>query len=64
MDVLALKIRETAMEHRVPTVENASVARALHRAIEIDQDVFTEHYKVVAEVIGSVMGLRGSDRAN
>ena len=58
MDVLALKIREVAEAHSVPVVENVPLARALHAAVEIDQEVPPEHYKAVAEVIGYVMGLR------
>jgi flagellar biosynthetic protein FlhB len=58
VDVLALRIRELAEEHRVPIVENPPLARALHKSVEIDQDVPPEHYKAVAEVIGYVMKLR------
>ncbi len=55
VDSLALKIREVAGEHNVPIVENPPLARTLHAAIEIDQEVPAEHYKAVAEVIGYVM---------
>ncbi|HEY4863003.1 MAG TPA: flagellar biosynthesis protein FlhB [Xanthobacteraceae bacterium] len=62
MDVLALRIREIALENRVPVVENAPLARALHKSIEIDEEVPAEHYKAVAEVIGYVLRLRRSFR--
>jgi flagellar biosynthetic protein FlhB len=39
-------------------VENPPLARALHKSVEIDQDVPPEHYKAVAEVIGYVMKLQ------
>jgi flagellar biosynthesis protein FlhB len=58
VDALALRIRELAEEHRVPVVENPPLARALHKSVEIDQDVPPEHYKAVAEVIGYVMKLQ------
>ncbi len=58
VDALALKIREVAIEHSVPLVENPPLARALHATVEIDQAIPTEHYKAVAEVIGYVMKLR------
>ncbi|MEX0591804.1 MAG: EscU/YscU/HrcU family type III secretion system export apparatus switch protein, partial [Xanthobacteraceae bacterium] len=58
MDALALRIRELAEEHRVPVVENPPLARALHKSVELDQEVPPEHYKAVAEVIGFVMRLR------
>jgi len=64
MDVLALRIRTLAEEHRVPIVENPPLARALHKSIDIDEEVPAEHYKAVAEVIGYVMRLRRSVRMN
>jgi flagellar biosynthetic protein FlhB len=59
-DLVALKIREIATEHAIPIVENPPLARALHATVEIDQEIPTEHYKAVAEVIGYVMKLRRS----
>jgi len=64
MDVLALRIRTLAEEHRVPIVENPPLARALHKSIDIDEEVPAEQYKAVAEVIGYVMRLRRSVRMN
>jgi flagellar biosynthesis protein FlhB len=58
VDLMALKIREVAGEHRVPIVENPPLARALHKVVEIDDEVPEEHYRAVAEVIGMVLRLR------
>jgi flagellar biosynthetic protein FlhB len=58
VDAVALKIREIAGEHSIPTVENPPLARALHATVEIDEPIPPEHYKAVAEVIGYVMKLR------
>ena len=58
VDAVARRIREVASEHAVPIVENPPLARALHAAVEIDQEILPEHYKAVAEVIGYVMRLR------
>lgn len=58
MDLIALKIREIAEDHRIPLVENPPLARALHKTVDVDQEVPPEHYKAVAEVIGYVMRLR------
>lgn len=58
IDALALRIRELAEEHRVPIVENPPLARALHKAVDLDEEIPAEHYKAVAEVIGYVMRLR------
>jgi flagellar biosynthesis protein FlhB len=58
VDVLALKIREIAAKHDIPVVENVPLARALHAAVEIDDEIPVEHYHAVAEVIGYVMKLK------
>jgi flagellar biosynthesis protein FlhB len=57
-DLVALKIRELATLHSIPIVENPPLARALHATVEIDEEIPTEHYKAVAEIIGYVMKLR------
>jgi flagellar biosynthetic protein FlhB len=57
-DNMALKIREIAKQHSVPIVENPPLARALHASIEVDDEIPTEHYKAVAEVIGYITKLR------
>jgi len=58
VDELALRIREVAKRHNVPIIENPPLARALHRTIEVDEEIPEEHYKAVAEVIGLVLRLR------
>jgi len=58
LDAMALKIRSVAEDAGVPVVENPPLARALYKAVELDQDIPVEHYKAVAEVIGYVMRLR------
>jgi len=58
VDNLAFKIREVAEENDIPIVENPPVARALHAAVDIDQEIPPEHYKAVAEIIGYVMNLK------
>jgi flagellar biosynthetic protein FlhB len=56
-DLIARKIREVATHHNIPIVENPPLARALHGTVEIDQEIPSEHYQAVAEVIGYVMRL-------
>jgi flagellar biosynthetic protein FlhB len=60
MDVIALKIREVAGAHGVPIVENPPLARTLHAAVEVDDEIPPEHYQAVAEVIGYVTRLNRS----
>ena len=58
VDALALKIRQLAGEADVPIVENPPLARALHTAVEVDEQIPPEHFRAVAEVIGYVLNLR------
>ncbi len=57
-DAVALRIRAVAEDNDVPVVENAPLARALYKAVDLDQEIPAEHYKAVAEVIGYVMRLK------
>jgi len=59
VDNVAFRIRDVAIEHDIPIVENAPLARTLYAAVELDEEIPTEHYQAVAEVIGYVMRLRG-----
>jgi flagellar biosynthesis protein FlhB len=47
-----------AEEHSIPVIENPPLARALHATVEIDQEIPSEHYRAVAEIIGYLMRLR------
>jgi flagellar biosynthesis protein FlhB len=62
VDALALKIREVAGEHDIPIVENPPLARAIHATVQIDEEIKSEHYKAVAEVVGYVMRLKRRSR--
>jgi flagellar biosynthesis protein FlhB len=58
VDTMALKIREIAIAHDIPIVENVALARALHANVKVDDEIPVEHYHAVAEIIGYVMGLK------
>jgi flagellar biosynthesis protein FlhB len=58
VDLLALRIIETARMNFVPVVENPPLARTLYNVVEVDDEIPREHYKAVAEVIGFVMRLK------
>lgn len=62
MDFIAARIREVAKENNIPIVENPPLARALHAAVELDEEIPQDHYKAVAEVIGYVMRLKGAGK--
>jgi len=59
VDSLAFRIREVAEENDIAIVENPPLARALYASVELDEEVPSEHYMAVAEVIGYVMRMRG-----
>jgi flagellar biosynthesis protein FlhB len=61
-DLIALKIREVAVENNVPIVENPPLARALHAGVDLDREIPPEHYRAVAEIIGYVFRLKGKLR--
>jgi flagellar biosynthetic protein FlhB len=53
-DLVAKKIRQIAEENQIPIVENAPLARALYRAVQIGREIPSEHYAAVAEVLAYV----------
>jgi flagellar biosynthesis protein FlhB len=58
LDRVALRIRSLAEENRIAVVENPPLARALHKQVELEEEIPPEHYKAVAEVIGYVMRMK------
>ncbi len=58
VDALALRIRQVAAEHKVPTVENVPLARALYATVDVDETIPREHFEAAAKVIGFVMQQR------
>ena len=53
-DFLAARIREVGRENNVPIVENPPLARALYRSVQVGQQIPTELFKAVAEVLAFV----------
>jgi flagellar biosynthetic protein FlhB len=62
-DLVALKIRDLAADHRVPVVENKPLARSLHASVEVGQQVPEELYEAVAQVLAYVYRVAASRRA-
>lgn len=58
-DAMALKIREAAIDARVPVVGNPPMARVLHATLEVGDVIRPEQYRAVANIIGYVLGRRG-----
>jgi len=58
VNLIAERIRELADEHKIPLVSNPPLARALYETVELDQEIPTQHYRAVAEVISFVYKLK------
>ncbi len=57
-DLLALRIRDLAREHRVPVLQAAPLARALYAHCDVDQEVPARLFSAVAQVLAWVYQLR------
>jgi flagellar biosynthetic protein FlhB len=62
-DLVALKIRELAADHRVPVVENPPLARSLHASVEVGSQVPEELYEAVAQVLAYVYRVAAGRRS-
>ena len=56
--LLAQRIREIAMEHGIPIVENPPLARAIYRAVPVNHEITADLYEAVAAVLAFVYRLR------
>jgi flagellar biosynthesis protein FlhB len=54
VDHLAYRIRQTAIKHEVPVIENPPLARALYASAQVGQEIPPHLYKAVAEVLAWV----------
>ena len=54
---LALRIRQRAIEHQVPLIENPPLAQALYKSAEIGQEIPSHLYRAVAEILAYVYRL-------
>jgi flagellar biosynthesis protein FlhB len=54
---LALRIRQIAVAHQVPIVENAPLAQALYKSAEVGQEIPAQLYQAVAEVLAYIYKL-------
>jgi flagellar biosynthetic protein FlhB len=62
-DLVAQKIRDLAIEHNIPILQNPPLARSLFANVDLDREIPPEHYKAVAEIIGYVYKLRRGEHA-
>lgn len=58
VDLIALRIREIALENDVPVIENPPVARLLHK-LDLGASIPDELFRAVAEILAHVYSLKG-----
>jgi flagellar biosynthesis protein FlhB len=58
VDLIAQNIRRIAEEHRVPIFESPKLARALHRSVDLNQEIPAGLYLAVAQVLSYVFRIR------
>ena len=56
---LALRIRQVAVLHQVPIVENPPLAQALYKSAEVGQEIPAHLYRAVAEILAYIYRLMG-----
>lgn len=59
-DLIALRIRDVAKEHKVPVLQSPMLARALYAHAELDQEIPSALYNAVAQVLAYVYQLKAA----
>jgi flagellar biosynthetic protein FlhB len=54
---LAQRIRQKAIEHQVPIIENPPLAQALYKAVDVGQEIPPHLYRAVAEILAYIFKL-------
>jgi flagellar biosynthetic protein FlhB len=57
INFLALKIKDIALESKIPIVEDPALARALYEQVEVEQEIPESLYKAIAEIFTFVYNL-------
>ena len=56
-DNIAIKIKEKAMEAKIPIIENKPLARLIYETVDIDKEIPQDMYQAVAEILAMVYKL-------
>jgi flagellar biosynthesis protein FlhB len=54
---LALRIRQLAIEHQIPIIENPPLAQALYKSVDVGQEIPPHLYRAVAEILAYIYKL-------
>jgi flagellar biosynthetic protein FlhB len=60
VDLIALKIREIALENDIPIIEDKALARSLYDVVTVDAVIPQEFYRAVAEIVHLIQSKRGA----
>jgi flagellar biosynthetic protein FlhB len=56
-NVLAQRLREIALEHQIPLIENPPLAQALYKTVKVGHPIPLHLYRAVAEVLAYIYRL-------
>lgn len=56
--LMALRIRDLAIEHGIPVITNPPLTRAIYRAVPVGREITPDLYEAVAEILAFVYRLR------
>jgi flagellar biosynthetic protein FlhB len=60
VDLVALRIRDIALEHDIPVIEDRPLARSLYEAVSVDAAIPAEFYRAVAEIVHLLQAKRAA----
>ncbi len=55
--LIAAKIKEMALKHQIPVIENKPLARSLYKTTQVNQEVPAALYAAIAEILAAVYRL-------
>ena len=59
-DHLTLRIRQRAIQHEIPLIENPPLAQALYKGVKVGQEIPANFYRAIAEILAYVYRLMGT----
>jgi flagellar biosynthesis protein FlhB len=57
-DLIAMKIKEIALEHQVPVIEDRPLAQALYRSVDIGEQIPEKLFQAVAQLLAYIYRLK------
>ena len=63
-NLIALRIRQIAIENGVPLVENPPLAQALYKSVDVGRDIPPHLYRAVAEILAYIYKLMHPGKKN